>query len=112
MMTAQGDKAGSQPDWCGWEGPRGRGQHLRAPSWWRCVGDRPQNTFAASVAAWNLRPISAAVAPYRREPRFLNTYGQVRTTLSPRADPGVLHKGFGSFRLAVRRPPRGGRYRT
>ena len=28
------------------------------------------------------------------------------------ADPGVLHKGFGSFRLAVRRPPQGGRYRT
>ena len=43
---------------------------------------------------------------------FSNTYGQVRTALAPRADPDVLHKGFGSFRLAVRRPPRGGRYRT
>ena len=33
---------------------------------------------------------------------------RVRTAVWPSADPGVLHKGFGSFRLAVRRPPRGG----
>src|SRR5262249_15711103 len=49
--TTQGGNAGSRPDWCGREGPHGRGTHLRAPSWWRRANDGPQNTFAALAAA-------------------------------------------------------------
>jgi len=55
---AQGGKTECWPDWCGREGPRGRASCLRAPSLRRRVGNRPQNTFAASVAAWNLRPVA------------------------------------------------------
>src|SRR5215475_10895165 len=50
---------------------------------------------------------SATAARRTREPRFLVAHGQVANGPRPRADPGVLHKGFGSFRLAVRGPPRG-----
>ena len=44
----------------------------------------------------------AAAALEKREPRFLVSWRLKRRRLTPRADPIVLHKDFGSFRSSVR----------
>jgi len=71
------------------------------------VGYEPQNTFAASVAAWNLRPVS--LRPRLRAQAEVSHRSQpgCERLCTPRADPGAFTR-VSAFRLSVRRPPSGG----
>ncbi len=68
---------------------------------------RTSNCFCCNTGSMKLATRSAAAARVTAPPRFLVAYGQSRAARWPHANPGVLPKGFGSFRRPFARLPRG-----